>query len=201
MLDTGFWILVTGYWLLATAYIRYLESSIQNPVSVLRPGPEGKMFLAEVADADDDGGGDTLAQERPPAEDFHKHFQDEVVEGKVEHKGQSVPEELNAPPQVGIEEHDVLHQRKTHDKVHDEGDEESSVMRFKRIKPQIHILEFEHVHQQYFEKHKSQYRIGPAAGRVTEGLFGHKAPEGRIEKVDELYDSSFCHFTWSDGLV
>lgn len=201
MLDTGFWILVTGYWLLATASIRYLESSIQNPVSVIRPGPEGKMFLAEVADADDDGGGDALAKEGPPAEDLHENLQDKIVEGQVEEKRQSVAEELDPALQVRIDEDHVFHQGESYDKIHDEGDEECRVMRFKRIKPQIHILEFEHVHQQYFEKHKSQYRIGPAASRITEGLFGHKAPEGRIEKVDELYDSSFCHFTWSDGLV
>ena len=107
----------------------------------------------------------------------------------------------NAPPQVGIEEHDVLHQRKTHDKIHDEGDEESRVMGLEGIKAKLHILKFEHIYKQDLEERQSKYRIGPAAGSITEGLFGHKAPEGRIEKVDELYDSSFCHFTWSDGLV
>ena len=31
-----------------------------------------------------DGGGDTLAQERPPAKYFHKYFQDKIVKGEVE---------------------------------------------------------------------------------------------------------------------
>lgn len=44
------------------------------------------MLLAQVTDGNDDAGSDALAKEWPPAEYFHKYFQDKIVEDKVDDK-------------------------------------------------------------------------------------------------------------------
>lgn len=53
------------------------------------------MFLAEVADGNNDAGGDALAEEGPPAKYFNKYFKYKIVECKIEYKGKSVAEKLN----------------------------------------------------------------------------------------------------------
>ncbi len=56
------------------------------------------MLLAQVTDRYDDHGGDTLAEEWPPAKHFHEYLQDKIIQREVKNEREQVTKELYPSP-------------------------------------------------------------------------------------------------------
>ncbi len=100
------------------------------------------MFLAEVTYHYNDAGGKQLGSNGIPMQHIHKQLEQQIVEHKVDKKGNKIPEQLDTTPQVALGKYYKLHQQKAHYKINTEGGEQCGNMRTESIEAKTEIFSF-----------------------------------------------------------
>lgn len=95
------------------------------------------------------------------------------------------------PPEVRSGKYHVFIEDKANNKANGRRKKEGRHMGLEGIKAQVNhrSVEQKMITDEVYQQ--SEYRVSSAAGRITKGMQGHEAPEGRIKQIDEAGDKLF----------
>jgi hypothetical protein len=131
---------------------------------------------------------------------FYQQLQQQVVEEKIGDKNKEITEQLNPPPDIGIDEHHIFHQEKANGEIDQKSKYQGSDVGFKGIKTQLENLfpEQEFIAERVQQEAKDS--IGSTAGGIPECLQRQPLFKWPVKKVDDIGNLVMNHsfFFWRE---
>jgi len=162
-------------------------------VRLLRLGLEGIILLREVTEGHYDDRGEDLRHGRINMPALHEQLDEDIVQQQTDDHQHEIAEQLHPSLQRGFREDDIPHQKEPCGKADAESHDDGGDIRLEDHKAKIHILLVQNEIIADGESKDVDKNIGPAAGRIPEGLQGHDPPENGVEKINKGYDPLFRH--------
>jgi hypothetical protein len=103
------------------------------------------MSLGHITEKYNDDRGNNLCHDRVNMEGFHEHFQEEIIQEKIEDIDHEITEQLHFTPHLRIAEYYIFHQEKTEREAHAKRHEKSGYMGLEGKEAQVQRLSIQDI--------------------------------------------------------